>query len=50
MISEVDSDPVNVIASNKISDVFCVRDNKQRSVLLGPMSGYTQIFCVLLII
>jgi hypothetical protein len=47
MISEVDSDPVNVIANNTVSGVFCIRDTKQRSVILGQMSGYTQIVCVL---
>jgi hypothetical protein len=48
VISEVDSDPVNVIANNTVSDVFCIQDTKQRSVNLGQMSGYTQIVCVLL--
>jgi hypothetical protein len=28
MISEVDSDLVNVIANNTVSDVFCIRDTK----------------------
>jgi len=48
MISEVDSDPVNVIANNTISDVFCIRDTKQRSAIPGRMSGYTRIVCVVL--
>jgi hypothetical protein len=29
MISEVDPDPVNVIASNNISDVLCVHDTNK---------------------
>jgi hypothetical protein len=48
MISEADSDPVNVIANNTISDVFCICDTKQRSFILGRMSGYTQIICFVL--
>jgi len=48
MISEVDSDPVNVIPNNTISDVFCIRDTRQRSVILGRISGYTRIVCVVL--
>ena len=31
-----------------ISDVFCIRDKKQRNIILGLMSGYTQIVCILL--
>jgi len=48
MISEVDSDLVNVITNNTVSGVFCIRGTKQRSVILGRMSGYTHIVCVLL--
>jgi len=50
MISEVNSNPVNVIANNAVSDAFGIWDTKQRSVILGRMSDYTQIVCVLLFI
>ena len=47
MISELDSDPVNVIANNTVSDVLCIRDTKQRSVILGRISGlHTDRLCI----